>query len=217
MAECEVVLQLPADLIERIDHLAARLGCSRGALIARVLPVGVRDAERDQDAVEALENIFADEPTAREQTAARSVEYARTLLEGAGGGLTIEQVQDVVGDGSLQRIQDAIASRRLLAVELEGVQLFPAFQFDGNRIVDGVGEVLTAVPNTNPWAILQFFVAGDEGLGEDLPMNLVKGSPDDIARAARFARTMDAGEPLLDPTTFHDDVDFGPLVGNEEW
>ncbi|MBO9516459.1 MAG: ribbon-helix-helix protein, CopG family [Porphyrobacter sp.] len=52
-----VTIQLPLDLIKRVDRQVARNGCSRGELIAAALSIGLRDEERHEDVVDALENI----------------------------------------------------------------------------------------------------------------------------------------------------------------
>ena len=125
------------------------------------------------------------------QNLTRTAEYRLTMLQRAGGAFTAAQVKSMLGCTSAENVREAVAAHRLLAVDVTGVMLFPAFQFDENRVVPGMAAVLSAAPKTNPWAVLQFFVAGDEGLGDDLPMDLVKGGRDDIARASRFARTLE--------------------------
>ena len=45
---------LSPDLIERIDKLCARQGCSRSDLINKLLSCAVRTAERQQDVADAL-------------------------------------------------------------------------------------------------------------------------------------------------------------------
>jgi hypothetical protein len=44
--------------------------------------------------------------------------------------------------------------------------------------------------------LLQFLVEGDEGLGNENPMDMVKGAPGTVDRLGRFARTLeDSTEP----------------------
>ena len=69
--------------------------------------------------------------------------------------------------------------------------LFPAFQFDGGRVAPAMATVLAATPTTSPWARLQFMVEGDEGLGDERPMNMVTGGPETVDRLIRFARTLE--------------------------
>lgn|SRR5690554_856776 len=135
-----------------------------------------------------LEHIrFAGEQTVSQRTA----DFQGSLLSRSGGALSAEQVKSRLGYKSARLLNEAVADRQLLAVDVEGVQMFPSFQFVGNRVCDGMAAVLAAVPNTSPWEILQYFVAGDEGLGDLLPMDLVKGTPEDVELAVRFARTLE--------------------------
>jgi len=54
-----VMIELPSDVIERVDRLAAVKGCSRDELIATALATGLREAERDQDVAYALDELLA--------------------------------------------------------------------------------------------------------------------------------------------------------------
>lgn len=121
---------------------------------------------------------------------ARTAEFKRDLVRRAGGALTTEQVRMLLGYRSAQAVHKALASGRLLAVDDNGSKLFPAFQFDGSSILPGMAEVLAAARGASPWALLQFMVEGDEGLGPDRPMDLIGGGRDALARAVRFARTL---------------------------
>lgn len=138
----------------------------------------------------ATPSIDPDQTDAGERLA-RTAEFKRNLLERAGGALTAKQVQVLLGHRSMQAVHKAASSRRLLAVDDNGTMLFPAFQFDGASVAPGIAPVLAATPTTSPWALLQFLVEGDEGLGEEPPMNLVKGGPDIVRPLVRFARTLE--------------------------
>jgi hypothetical protein len=134
------------------------------------------------------------EPPTKERESeglARAIEFQRYLLLRAGGALTSEEVALRLGLHSAQPVQDAVISHQLLGLDFKGEQVFPAFQFVGDQIAQGMAAVLLAAPNTTGWALLQYIVEGDEGLGSELPMDLVRGGPDDVARAARFARTLE--------------------------
>ena len=121
----------------------------------------------------------------------RAAEFKRVLVERAGGALTAGQVQKLLGYRSVQAVHKAVASRRLFAVDDNGRKLFPAFQFDGSSVVSGMAAVLAVTPTTNPWALLQFMVDGDEGLGDEQPTNMVSGGAETIKRLIRFASTLE--------------------------
>jgi hypothetical protein len=120
-----------------------------------------------------------------------AVEFKRGLLTAAGGALTADQVREVLGHKSLQAVYKAVKERRLLMVEDNGRQLFPAFQFRGGAVSPAVPAILATAPCTPGWRILQFMVSGDEGLGSERPLDLIHGTAEDEARVARFARTLE--------------------------
>lgn len=180
-----------ADVIQRRMQNGA-------VLLARSLsPARLKDvagtADFTQMLVAILRNTPAvdpDELNVAEQLA-RTAAFKRDLVRRAGGALTAEQVRDLLGYRSLQAVHKAAASRRLLVVDDNGRKLFPAFQFDGSSAAPGMAAVLAATPTTSAWALLQFMVEGDEGLGDELPMEMVTGSPDVIGRLVRFAATLE--------------------------
>ncbi|WP_395395640.1 hypothetical protein [Novosphingobium sp. BL-8A] len=122
---------------------------------------------------------------------AHTITFKARMVERAGGALTAAGVQKLFGYKSLQAVHKATASRRLFAVDDNGRKLFPAFQFDGASVAPGISAVLAATPTTSPWALLQFFVYGDEGLDEEQPMKMVNGDPETIARLVRFASRLE--------------------------
>ena len=121
----------------------------------------------------------------------RAVEFKRDLIVRAGGALSADQVQELLGYKSVQAVHKAVASGRMLAVDDNGRKLFPAFQFDGGSVASGMIAVLSATPTTKPWALLQFMVAGDVGLGNEQPISMIKGGFKAIERLVRFASTLE--------------------------
>lgn len=121
----------------------------------------------------------------------RAAEFKRDLIKRAGGALTADDVKNLLGHKTVQAVHKAVGSRRLFVVDDNGRKLFPAFQFDGDSIARGMGAVLAATPTTNPWALLQFMVDGDEGLGGEQPISMVKGNAETIKRLVRFASTLE--------------------------
>lgn len=122
---------------------------------------------------------------------AREAEFKRDLLERAGGALNTKQVQALLGYQSPQAVHKAVATRRLFAVDDNGAKFFPAFQFDGAAIAPGIAPVLAATPTTSAWALLQFLVEGDVGLGAERPLDLLRRGSGAVERLARFARTLE--------------------------
>ena len=108
----------------------------------------------------------------------------------AGGARSTHAAMERLGYRSARQVLDAVSSRRLFTVQDNGANLYPAFQFDGGSVLSGMCDILEATPNVSPWSILRFMVVGDEGLGADLPMNLIRQGDEAIDRAVRFARTL---------------------------
>jgi len=150
-------------------------------------------ADFTQMLVAILRNTSAIDPEqlqAAEQLP-RSADFKRDLVERAGGALTSDQVHKLLGYKTVQAVHKAAASRRLLALDDNGRKLFPAFQFDGGSIVPAMAGVLAAAPTTSPWALMQFMVDGDEGLGEGQPIAMLNGGPDTTKRLVRFVATLE--------------------------
>jgi len=122
---------------------------------------------------------------------AQAAAFKRDLVERAGGALTTDGVRGLLGYKSTQAVHKAVAARRLFCVDDNGTRLFPAFQFDGASIRPAMAAVLAAAPQASGWALLQFLVEGDEGLGADRPLALLDGGPQAVERLARFVRTLD--------------------------
>ncbi len=140
--------------------------------------------------VKGLPVTDTDDPAVRDSLIA-ATEFKRRLLTEAGGALTAAQVRDVLGHKTLQAVYKAVKERRLLMVEDNGQQLFPACQFRDGAVLPAIAGILDAAPNTDGWGVLQFLVSGDQGLGERRPLDLIKGGADDVSRVIRFARTLE--------------------------
>ena len=121
----------------------------------------------------------------------KAIAFKRRLIEAAGGAFDAEAVRKLLGHKTVQAVYKAAKDRRLLMVDDNGARLFPAFQFDGNSIIPAMARILAAAPESSGWAILQYLVSGDEGLGDARPIDLIRGSEADIERVVRFAHTLD--------------------------
>ncbi len=183
-----------AEIVDVI-HRRMRNGAALVArsLSATLLKEVAGTADFSQMLITILRNTPAIDPDdlRAAERLARTAEFKRDLVERAGGALTAEQVRKLLNYKSVQAVHKALASRRLLAVDDNDRKLYPVFQFDGAAIVPGMAAVLAAVPTTSPWALLQFMVDGDDGLGDERPVDMLKGSADAIDRLVRFASTLE--------------------------
>jgi hypothetical protein len=173
-------------LIASVDRIVSLMNASAKAEAARSpdLPSLVLSLVR------GLPTTELDDPAVKDSIIA-SAEFKRRMLAEAGGALTASQVREVLRHRSLQAVYKAAKERRLLMVEDSGQQLFPAFQFREASVLPAIPALLQAAPNTDGWGILQYLVSGDQGLGDQRPLALIRGGPDDVSRVIRFARTLE--------------------------
>lgn len=173
-------MQNGADLVTRSLPAPRLKDVASAAGFAQMLVAILRNTPAiDPDELRAAEGL------------ARTAEFKRDLVERAGGALTSEQVRKLLGYRSVQAVHKAVASGRLLAVDDNGRTLYPAFQFDGATILPTMAAVISATPSTRAWALLQFMVDGDDGLGDERPMDMLKGDAETIGRLLRFASKLE--------------------------
>jgi len=103
-----------------------------------------------------------------------------------------KQVQELLGVGTRQAVNDLRARRRLLGLPKGGGRVvYPAFQFgDSGRPFDALPEVLDAFEaraQVNPWTIASWFVTPQALLERMTPAEWLakREDPDLVVRAAR--------------------------------
>ena len=197
-------LPLDDQPVERLSDLRARaMAVLRDAAVLAVAPAGedtlraILAGEGDDAFVMAV--AARDLPPPRSErvsammlAARRTAAFKRDLLTRAGGVLTTAQVRERLGWRSDRAVLRAAATRRLLAVDARRRKLFPAFQFIGDAVLPSVAKALAAAPNTTAWAMLQFFLDGDEALGEERPIEMLRGGEAAVSRLVRLAGRLDA-------------------------
>lgn len=98
-------------------------------------------------------------------------------------------VMTLLGGVSKQAVSDRVRRHRLLALRTgSGRLVYPAAQFDGEHVVDGLGDVLDVlVPdNTEAWMVASWLTTPDPELGGDTPLGALRaGERDAVVRAAR--------------------------------
>ncbi len=131
---------------------------------------------------------------ALQHQAARDLEA--DLARAAGGLLRADDVEERlanhVGRRPSVNVKMATVPDRLLGLNVEGERLFPACQFEGSRVLNGISEVLEAAPSTDGWRVLQFLLGTPDGLNGHRPIDLLRnGGPADRARVIAFAHTLE--------------------------
>lgn len=141
---------------------------------ARAIDLLLRQANPDVDADPLL--------AAR----SRGFEMKERLLEKAGGSLTVMQAAERLGT-SRQAVNKAIKAGRLIAYEDKaGHYRLPACQFEDDRILPGLPDVLKALSVEGFWSRLSFLLAEDAMLRSLDPLAALKaGMKEDVLSAAR--------------------------------
>lgn len=149
--------------------------------VGTATPSGPRSKKRG-------EKFGEHEPTSQEiiEEAQRRGERRRQkLVEGSRPHLSVHKVAEKLG-WTVGDVQDAIDARRLVHVQTEtGDVKLPAWQVDGNDVVDGLKQVLEALPDYGWEADLIFFESEHFRLDEDTPAEaLLKGKIDIVRQCA---------------------------------
>lgn len=165
------------EVIGRLDDVAA----------SGVLGVPVDDdvliALLEQPAVQIAQN--ADDPLAAARL--RGARARRTLLDGEGGTLAADEVATLLGM-SRQAVDKRRRSGRLLALPIgQHRYAYPRWQFtpDGQAVLPGFEDALSALPPGGPWGQALFFLNPNDHLVGARPLDeLRRGHPEPVLRAA---------------------------------
>ena len=127
----------------------------------------------------------------QDQQAAEELEAE--LIDLAGGLLSAQDVQRKLGSlGETRTIDASAAKLQLLAIGRNGEWLFPACQFEGSTVLEGISDILKAAPTTDSWRILQFLLGKADGLGGGRPIEMLRsGRANDRNRVIAVARTLE--------------------------
>jgi hypothetical protein len=162
----------------------------RGREVHRRLVEGFADelVRRDPDGRQA-EQITDLEEAAR-AAADRLLDTAALWDEHLGGFYDTEGVRHVLARGDDPISRQAVAKRRdLLALRTgSGRVVYPIFQFIDGRPVEGLGEVLKALPDhvVSRWTVASWLLTPQRDLDGARPIDaLADGSPHVVVRAAR--------------------------------
>ncbi len=125
-----------------------------------------------------------------EKTMREALERGRRIeswiLRAEGGGEGPDSTAARLGV-SPQTLQKMVRSGDLLALRLDdGKRVYPQWQFAGNRILPGLGQVLRGLAGQDPWAIACFFLGKEDRLGGRSPLDaLRRGDIEQVVRSAR--------------------------------
>lgn len=191
--ELEVV---PGSKIIRLDRAAARQLMLSGLTRVRYRP-RVKSAATKGEATRSLkagasampvikESAFA--PGPRAKAILRGLEIAEEDLRSSGGCYDLKQVRELMRGVTRQSIDKRVREGSLLAVLGPGNKRhYPVVQFKNDgTVVDGLRDVLEALPTTNGFAALNFLIHPDHRLGDRKPIELLKaGEVGLVVEAAR--------------------------------
>ncbi len=110
----------------------------------------------------------------------------RELLEEEGGVLTPASVAELLGI-SRQAVGQRRAAGKLLGIEGNRGYLYPAWQFEGAELVQGLANILLLLKEEDAWSQFIFFLTANENLSNKRPVDLLhKGDIEQVKRAARM-------------------------------
>jgi hypothetical protein len=124
---------------------------------------------------------------------ARGAEQKLDLLKQAGGGLSAVDVARLLRI-SRQAVDKRRREGKLLAVPRGSDYAYPACQFDDDRPVIGLPEMLAARTVDHPWSTLAFLMTPEEELGCSPLQALQQHDPKLKERALRAARVAAGGD-----------------------
>lgn len=124
---------------------------------------------------------------------ARGAEQKLELLKQAGGSLSASDVSRLLHI-SRQAVDKRRRERKLLAVPRGSDYAYPACQFDDDRTIVGLPELLEARNVDHPWATLAFLVTPEDELGCSPLEALAHKDPKLKQQAIRLARIAAGGD-----------------------
>ena len=124
---------------------------------------------------------------------ARGAEQKLELLKQAGGGLSASDVSRLLHI-SRQAVDKRRREGKLLAVPRGSDYAYPACQFEDDRAIAGLPEMLVARTVDHPWATLAFLVTPEDELGCSPLQALQHQDPKLKDRAIQLARVAAGGD-----------------------
>jgi hypothetical protein len=124
---------------------------------------------------------------------ARGAEQKLELLKQAGGGLSASDVSRLLHI-SRQAVDKRRREGKLLAVPRGSDYTYPACQFEDDRTISGLPQMLAARTVGHPWATLAFLVTLEDELGCSPVQALQHQDPKLKDRAIRLARVAAGGD-----------------------
>src|SRR3954447_404450 len=178
-----------------IVAVAAR-NATEAALLTDVLSVLKSRLSEDRHSREHVlrallpaERLFTLSPAVLEQVNRNAAAHAALAAEF--GLLSSTQVAERAKSKSLASNPAALANRwrqeqKVFAVDVDGVQRFPGFQFGGNgRPLPVIADVLAAVGDRlTGWELALWFTGGNGWLGGKRPVDVLDGDPELVVEAA---------------------------------
>jgi hypothetical protein len=119
---------------------------------------------------------------------ARNAEFREALLRRAGGALSTEEAERLLGITD-QALDERRRAGTLLAIREGGDWRYPACQFEQGDVVPGLAEVVRGLAEAGPWVTLDFLLAPDTVLGGRTPLQALQtGDHDQVLRLVRVGQ-----------------------------
>jgi hypothetical protein len=115
----------------------------------------------------------------------RGIHARRQLLQAEGGSIPASEVAKILGI-SRQAVDKRRQAGTLLAISVGGHGYhYPAWQFEQNGVIGGLGRILKTLTHHDEWMKLAFFVNANVRLGGASPLQFLRrGDVDSVLDAA---------------------------------
>ena len=115
----------------------------------------------------------------------RSVKLRKKLARAEGGSLSAGQAARLLGLTKATLLRRWRQHRIIGWKDGEEVG-FPRWQFDQNKMLPGIREILNTFQSDDPWRVLLYFLSPRSSLADQRPLDLLRNG--EIDRALRHAR-----------------------------
>lgn len=103
----------------------------------------------------------------------RGVAYRQTLLDWAGGSLSVDAVADMLGVSG-EAVRKRIRRQRLIGIRTPRGYGVPAVQFDQGQEIPGLSQALAALSLDSPWMRLEWLMSPEIRLDDQAPMDALR-------------------------------------------
>lgn len=115
----------------------------------------------------------------------RSVKLQKQLARAEGGSLSVDQAARLMGVNKATLMRRWRRHRVIAWKDGKEVR-FPRWQFDKNKVLPGICEILKAFQSDDRWRVMLYFLSARSSLADQRPLDLLRNG--ELDRALQHAR-----------------------------